>query len=184
MAKDSTAFTLTEGKLGSKEEAGTEKISFEMPKGDVKLTACWSASSLDPNQRIDPNEPLDEDFGVEPAPMDTTGGTIAAVAVGGAAIWGGYEVVTRVILNELLPEGAAIPANRGQLALLVWNTAGRPEPAAQPAFADVADADMAKAAQWCTEQGTMDAKGDCFEPEDWTPKFKVIEVWNKAFPKQ
>ena len=51
-----------------------------------------------------------------------------------------------------------------------------------PAFADVADPDMAKAAQWCTEQGTMDAKGDCFEPEGWTPKFKVIEVWNKAFP--
>ena len=112
------------------------------------------------------------------------GGAIAAVALGGAAVWGGYEVVTRVILHELLPEGAAIPANRGQLALLVWNNAGRPEPAAQPAFADVADADMAKAAQWCTEQGIMDAKGDCFEPEGWTPKFKVIEVWNKAFPKQ
>ncbi|MFQ8910163.1 MAG: hypothetical protein ACLR7P_09355 [Faecalibacterium sp.] len=112
------------------------------------------------------------------------GGAIAAVAVGGAAIWGGYEIATRVILHSLLPEDAAIPANRGQLALLVWNTAGRPEPAGAPAFADVADPDMAKAAQWCTEQGTMDAKGDCFEPEGWTPKFKVIEVWNKAFPKQ
>ena len=277
-----TAFTLTDGKLGSKEEAGTEEISFDMPKGDVKLTAVysipasvlrstvtvtggtakstlgegsdipaeigttveitatpydaekypgmefveweivypdsfyqnfpdgipenlqlkldnaksatttfkmpvypvkliahWSASAV-----ADPDEPIDEDFGVEPAPMDTTGGAIAAVAVGGAAIWGGYEIATRVILNGLLPEGAAIPANRGQLALLVWNTAGRPEPAAQPAFADVADPDMAKAAQWCTEQGTMDAKGDRFEPEGWTPKFKVIEVWNKAFPKQ
>ena len=84
--------------------------------------------------------------------------------------------------NDLLPEGAAIPANRGQLALLVWNTAGRPEPAGAPAFADVTDPDMAKAAQWCTEQGTMGAKGDRFEPEGWTPKFKVIEVWNKAFP--
>ena len=184
VAKDSTAFTPTEGKLGSKEEAGTEEISFEMPKGNVKLTACWSASSLDPNQRIDPNEPLDEDFGVEPAPMDTTGGAIAAVAVGGAAIWGGYEIATRVILHSLLPEGAAIPANRGQLALLVWNAAGRPEPAGAPAFADVADADMAKAAQWCIEQGILDAKDDRFEPEGWTPKFKVIEVWNKAFPKQ
>jgi hypothetical protein len=51
-----------------------------------------------------------------------------------------------------------------------------------PAFADVTDPDMAKAAQWCTEQGTMGAKGDRFEPEGWTPKFKVIEVWNKAFP--
>ena len=113
------------------------------------------------------------------------GGAIAAVVLGGAAVWGGYEVVTRVILNELLPEGAAIPANRGQLALLVWNNAGRPEPAAQPAFADVVDADMAKAAQWCVEQGIMEAKtAETFKPEGWTPKLKVIEVWNKAFPKQ
>ena len=157
-------------------------FTFKMPNGPVELVAQWSASSLDPKHPIDPDEPLDEDFGVEPAPMDTTGGTIAAVAVGGAAIWGGYEIATRVILHSLLPEGAAIPANRGQLALLVWNTAGRPEPAGAPAFVDVTDPDTAKAAQWCTEQGTMAAKGDRFEPEGWTPKFKVIEVWNKAFP--
>ena len=274
----STAFTLTDGKLGSKEEAGTEEISFDMPNGNVKLTAVysvpasvlrstvtvtggtakstlgegsdipaeigtevkitadveehpdeehpdkvfekweivypenfpenvpeelqlkldnaksatttfempvypvkliahWSASAV-----AGPDEPFDPDFGYDAS--SAAGGAIAAVAVGGAAIWGGYEIATRVILNDLLPEGAAIPANRGQLALLVWNTAGRPEPAGAPAFADVADPDMAKAAQWCTEQGTMDAKGDCFEPEGWTPKFKVIEVWNKAFPKQ
>lgn len=129
-----------------------------------------------------PDEPLDPDAGYDAS--SAAGGAIAAVAVGGAAIWGGYEIATRVILHSLLPEDAAIPANRGQLALLVWNTAGRPEPAGAPAFADVADPDMAKAAQWCTEQGTMDVKGDCFEPEGWTPKFKVIEVWNKAFPKQ
>ena len=273
-----TAFTLTDGKLGSKEEAGTEEISFDMPKGNVKLTAVYSVPasvlrstvtveggtakstlgegsdipaeigteveitatpydaekypgmefveweivypenfpenvpenlqlkldnaksaattfkmpaypvkliahwSASPVAKPDPDEPIDEDFGVEPAPMDTTGGAIAAVAVGGAAIWGGYEIATRVILHSLLPEGAVIPASRGQLALLVWNTAGRPEPAGAPAFADVTDPDMAKAAQWCTEQGTMAAKGDRFEPEGWTPKFKVIEVWNKTFP--
>ena len=154
-------------------------FTFKMPNGPVELTASWKGDAV---VKPDPDEPLDEDFGVEPAPMDTTGGTIAAVAVGGAAIWGGYEIATRVILHRLLPEGAAIPANRGQLALLVWNTAGRPEPAGVPAFADVTDPDMAKAAQWCTEQGTMAAKGDRFEPEGWTPKFKVIEVWNKAFP--
>ena len=165
-------------KLDNAKSAAT---TFKMPAYPVKLIAHWSAS---PVAKPDPDEPIDEDFGVEPAPMDTTGGAIAAVAVGGAAIWGGYEIATRVILNGLLPEGAAIPANRGQLALLVWNTAGRPEPAGAPAFADVTDPDMAKAAQWCTEQGTMDAKGDRFEPEGWTPKFKVIEVWNKAFPKQ
>ena len=176
-------FGVTIGKLGSETELGTEEITFIMPKGAVKLTAQWSGT---PATKPDPDQPLDEDFGVD-TPADTgsdAGGAIAAVAVGGAAIWGGYEIATRVILNGLLPEGAAIPANRGQLALLVWNTAGRPEPAGAPAFADVTDPDMAKAAQWCTEQGTMDAKGDRFEPEGWTPKFKVIEVWNKAFPKQ
>ena len=161
------------------DNAKSATTTFKMPVYPVKLIAHWSASAV-----AGPDEPIDEDFGVEPAPMDTTGGTIAAVAVGGAAIWGGYEIATRVILHNLLPEGAAIPANRGQLALLIWTEKGKPEPAAQPAFADVADADMAKAAQWCTEQGTMDAKGDRFEPEGWTPKFKVIEVWNKAFPKQ
>ena len=129
-----------------------------------------------------PDETPDPGSGYDAS--SAAGGAIAAVAVGGAAVWGGYEIATRVILHSLLPEGTAIPANRGQLALLVWNTAGRPEPAGAPAFADVADPDMAKAAQWCTEQGIMDAKGDRFEPEGWTPKFKVIEVWNKAFPKQ
>ena len=113
------------------------------------------------------------------------GGAVAAVIVGGAAVWGGYEIATRVILHNILPEGAEIPANRGQLALLVWNTAGRPEPVNTPAFADVADADTAKAAQWCVEQGLLDAKSEStFKPEGWMPKFKTIEVWEKAFPKQ
>ena len=163
------------------DNAKSATTTFKMPVYPVKLIAHWSASPVD---KPNPDEPIDEDFGVEPAPMDTTGGTIAAVAVGGAAIWGGYEIATRVILHNLLPEGAAIPANRGQLALLIWTEKGKPEPAAQPAFADITDAEQAKAAQWCTEQGTMDAKGDRFEPEGWTPKFKVIEVWNKAFPKK
>lgn len=141
----------------------------------------------DPNLAADDNDkPLLPSDIVEigAAPEGDAGGAIAAVVLGSAAVWGGYEVVTRVILHELLPEGTAIPANRGQLALLVWNNAGRPEPAAQPAFADVADTDMAKAAQWCAEQGIMEAKSaDTFKPEGWTPKFNVIETWNKAFPK-
>ena len=141
----------------------------------------------DPNLAADDNDkPLLPSDIVEigAAPEGDAGGAIAAVVLGSAAVWGGYEVVTRVILNELLPEGAAIPANRGQLALLVWNNAGRPEPAAQPAFADVADADMAKAAQWCVEQGLLDAREGKFESDGWMPKFKTIEIWNKAFPKK
>jgi hypothetical protein len=155
------------------------ETTFKMPVYPVKLIAHWSASAV-----AGPDEPIDEDFGVEPAPMDTTGGTIAAVAVGGAAIWGGYEIATRVILHNLLPEGAAIPANRGQLALLIWTEKGKPEPAAQPAFADITDAEQAKAAQWCVEQGLLDAREGKFESDGWMPKFKTIEIWNKAFPKK
>ena len=163
-------------KLDNAKSAAT---TFEMPVYPVKLIAHWSASAV-----TDPDEPLDPDFGVEPAPMDTTGGTIAAVAVGGAAIWGGYEIATRIILNDLLPAGAAIPANRGQLALLIWTEKGKPEPAAQPAFADITDAEQAKAAQWCVEQGLLDAREGKFESDGWMPKFKTIEIWNKAFPKK
>lgn len=161
------------------DNAKSATTTFKMPVYPVKLIAHWSASAV-----ADPDEPIDEDFGVEPAPMDTTGGTIAAVAVGGAAIWGGYEIATRVILHNLLPEGAAIPANRGQLALLIWTEKGKPEPAAQPAFADITDAELAKAAQWCVEQGLLDAREGKFESDGWMPKFKTIEIWNKAFPKK
>ena len=161
------------------DNAKSATTTFEMPAYPVKRIAHWSASAV-----ADPDEPIDEDFGVEPAPMDTTGGTIAAVAVGGAAIWGGYEIATRVILHNLLPEGAAIPANRGQLALLIWTEKGKPEPAAQPAFADITDAEQAKAAQWCVEQGLLDAREGKFESDGWMPKFKTIEIWNKAFPKK
>ena len=161
------------------DNAKSATTTFKMPVYPVKLIAHWSASAV-----ADPDEPIDEEFGVEPAPMDTTGGAIAAVAVGGAAIWGGYEIATRVILNDLLPEGAAIPANRGQLALLIWTEKGKPEPAAQPAFADITDAEQAKAAQWCVEQGLLDAREGKFESDGWMPKFKTIEIWNKAFPKK
>ena len=163
------------------DNAKSATTTFKMPVYPVKLIAHWSAS---PVAKPDPDEPIDEDFGVEPAPMDTTGGAIAAVAVGGAAVWGGYEIATRVILNGLLPEGAAIPANRGQLALLIWTEKGKPEPAAQPAFADITDAEQAKAAQWCVEQGLLDAREGKFESDGWMPKFKTIEIWNKAFPKK
>ena len=161
-----------------------QTIEFKVPKSEVKLVAHWKSDALNPS--TDPNAPLDPDFDVDPVDdgSGAAGAIVAGAALGGAAVWGGYEIATRIILNDLLPEGAAIPANRGQLAMLLWQTAGKPEPAAQPAFTDVADAELAKAAQWCTEQGVLDAKGDRFEPEGWTPKFKVIEVWNKAFPKQ
>lgn len=164
-------------------DATSSETSFTMPDCEVTLVAHWIDGAMPEKPGTDNPDP---DFDVDPVDdgSGAAGAIVAGAALGGAAVWGGYEITTRVILNDLLPEGAAIPANRGQLALLIWTEKGKPEPAAQPAFADVADADMAKAAQWCVEQGTMATKGDRFEPEGWTPKFKVIEVWNKAFPKK
>lgn len=149
----------------------SQTISFEVPECEVKLVAHWKASGMNPI--VDPDEDLDPGFGVETESSD-----------GGAAVWGGYEIATRVILHGLLPEGVAIPANRGQLALLIWTEKGKPEPAAQPAFADITDAEQAKAAQWCVEQGLLDAREGKFESDGWMPKFKTIEIWNKAFPKK
>ena len=161
-------------------------ISFEVPECEVKLVAHWKASGMNPI--VDPDEDLDPGFGVETESSDGgaggAGAAIAGVAIGGAAVWGGYEIATRIILNDLLPAGAAIPANRGQLALLIWTEKGKPEPAAQPAFADITDAEQAKAAQWCVEQGLLDAREGKFESDGWMPKFKTIEIWNKAFPKK
>lgn len=161
----------------------SQTISFEVPECEVKLVAHWKASGMNPI--VDPDEDLDPGFGVEPESSDGgAGAAIAGVAIGGAAVWGGYEIATRIILNDLLPAGAAIPANRGQLALLIWTEKGKPEPAAQPAFADITDAEQAKAAQWCVEQGLLDAREGKFESDGWMPKFKTIEIWNKAFPKK
>lgn len=111
-------------------------------------------------------------------------GAVLAVAGGaavvGAAGFGIYELATHAILKDLLPEGTAIPATRGELALLLWQNAGRPEPAALPAFADTADTETAKAAQWCTEQGLLTAEDGAFHPEQKVTKYRVIRIWKQA----
>ena len=116
---------------------------------------------------------------------DSSGfGAVLAVAGGaavvGAAGFGIYELATRAILKDLLPEGTAIPGTRGELALLLWQNAGRPEPAALPAFADTADTETAKAAQWCTEQGLLTAEDGTFHPEQKVTKYRMIRVWKQA----
>ena len=118
------------------ENIESQTIEFKVPKSEVKLVAHWKSDALNPS--TDPDASLDPDFDVDPVDdgSGAAGAIVAGAALGGAAIWGGYEIATRVILNDLLPEGAAIPANRGQLALLIWTEKGKPEPAAQPAFAD------------------------------------------------
>lgn len=178
----SADFGVTVGTLGSDTEQGTEEIAFIMPRGAVRLTAQWSAT---PATRPDPDQPLDEDFGVdtpqpkpepeepeEPeAPAESAAGAIAAVAIGGAAVWGGYEITTRAILKNLLPADATIPKTQGQLAELLWQNAGCP----QPTVAQATDA--AAAARWCVEQGYLE---EDFAPEKYVPKYKVIRILKQA----
>ena len=113
-------------------------------------------------------------------------GVLVSAALAGAAVYGGYEVATRVMLKNLLPEGAAIPATRGELAQLLWNAAGRPEAGAVvTVYPDITDADQQAAARWCTEQGLLTARSDgTFAPDGRVPKWRVIEVWNKAFARK
>ena len=128
----------------------------------------------------DISDPIPDDSSAGGDSSDAAGALVAA-AVAGAAVFGGYTIITELMLQDLLPEGAAIPKNQAQLAKLVWQTAGFPEPENASAFANMTDPETAKAAQWCVEQGCLDAD---FDPDRWTPKFKVIQTWNKAFPKQ
>ena len=135
----------------------------------------WNGEGPEPDPAPVPDEPVIDGSGF---------GTVLAVAGGaavvGAAGFGIYELATRAILKDLLPEGMAIPATRGELALLLWQNAGRPEPAALPAFADTADTETAKAAQWCTEQGLLTAEDGAFHPEQKVTKYRVIRVWKQA----
>lgn len=141
-----------------------------------------AAVSLNESLTIIPNisDPIPDDSSAGGDSSDAAGALVAAAAAG-AAVFGGYTIITELMLQDLLPEGAAIPKNQAQLAKLVWQTAGFPEPENASAFANMTDPETAKAAQWCVEQGYLDAD---FDPDRWTPKFKVIQTWNKAFPKQ
>ena len=103
-------------------------------------------------------------------------GTLLAVsAVVGVAGVVAYQVGTELILDQLLPAGVAVPHTRAELAMLLWNTAGRPAPATLPVFADVADPELAQAAQWDIEQGYLKARADgSFKPDKGVAKWRVI----------
>ena len=123
--------------------------------------------------------------GTTTPPSGGGGGGAAILLVGGAAVaglvgYGVYNYVSEQQLKALLPEGTAVPENRAQTALLLWNTAGRPEPAEAPAFADVADPDTAKAAQWCVEQGLMKRRlNGKFAPGSSIPAYQVLNAYRK-----
>lgn len=149
------------------EEAFKQRtLTFRMPAQNLNITAMTT-----------PVKPLPEEESTEFSPLQTVAivaGTTAWFA--GSAVMG-YEAVTYSILADLLPTGTPIPRTREQLAVLLWSTAGRPEPAV---YSDVAEPDTAKAARWAVEAGLLPDMGEgVFTPGKRVTKVQVIRAWNQ-----
>lgn len=152
------------------EEAFKQRtLTFRMPAQNLNITAMTT-----------PVKPLPEEESTEFSPLQTVAivaGTTAWFA--GSAVMG-YEAVTYSILADLLPTGTPIPRTREQLAVLLWSTAGRPEPAAPAVYSDVAEPDTAKAARWAVEAGLLPDMGEgVFTPGKRVTKVQVIRAWNR-----
>ena len=115
-------------------------------------------------------------------------GVVTGVVAGGAAAtvvgWQLYNIGTDLYLQAVLPKGAAIPTNRQELALLLWQNAGKPE-AVTASYADIANdqTDAQKAARWAVANGLLDATGEdatVFAPAKSVSRLTVIKAWNKA----
>lgn len=180
---DTVTLTADTTKFPENEEFGWWEIS---PYGSVSNTLTGqyqrTATFTMPPENVSARA-MSKTAGVSTGGDD--GGGAAILLVGGAAVaglvgYGVYSYVSEQQLKALLPEGVAMPENRAQTALLLWNTAGRPEPAAQPAFPDVADPDTAKAAQWCVEHGLMNAKfRGRFAPDGSSPAYKTLNAYRQ-----
>ena len=114
-----------------------------------------------------------------------TASVIVGVALGTAATalvaWQAYDLGMSLYQEHWLPADFVMPKTRAELALLLWNTAGRPAPAAQPAFADITDPDTAQAAQWAVETGLMTPKSaDRFKPEKSVTRWKAVRSWKRV----
>ena len=110
---------------------------------------------------------------------------IAGVALGTAATalvaWQAYDLGMSLYQEHWLPADFVMPKTRAELALLLWNTAGRPAPAAQPAFTDITDPDTAQAAQWAVETGLITPKSaDRFKPEKSVTRWKAVRSWKRV----
>lgn len=155
------------------EEAFKQRtLTFRMPAKSLTITAETTTVEQ-------PEQPPEEDS-TEYSPLQTVGilaGTTAMFA--GCAVIG-YEAVTGSILADLLPKGTAIPSTREQLAVLLWSTAGKPEPAAPAVYSDVAEPETAKAARWAVEAGLLPDMGEgVFTPGKRVTKVQVIRAWSQ-----
>lgn len=143
-------------------------ITFTMPAENVEISAT-SNIPPEPGPDADGN-PL---FGLA---LGAVSGTLV-----GLTFYAAHQLGITQTLREILPAGAAIPANRGELALLLWNAADKPEPENQPAFTDVSDPETAKAAQWAIEAGLMETESSGkFAPAKRVTRLKVFRTWKSA----
>lgn len=143
-------------------------ITFTMPAENVEISATGDIPP-EPGPDADGN-PL---FGLA---LGAVGGTLV-----GLTLYAAHELGITQTLRETLPAGAAIPANRGELALLLWNAADKPEPEKQPTFTDVPDPETAKAAQWAIEAGLMETESSGkFAPAKRVTRLKVFRTWKSA----
>ena len=143
-------------------------ITFTMPAEDVEIRAT---GDIPPEPTPDAEvSPL---FGIA---LGAVGGTLV-----GLTFYTAHQLGITQTLRETLPAGAAIPANRGELALLLWNAADKPEPENQPTFTDVSDPETAKAAQWTIEAGLMETESSGkFAPAKHVTRLKVFRTWKSA----
>jgi len=151
--------------------------SAQYAGGTVKTGSFRIIAETTPEEP--PEQPPQGDS-TEFSPLQTVAivaGTTAWFA--GSAVMG-YEAVTYSILADLLPKGTPIPRTREQLAVLLWSTAGKPEPAAPAVYSDVAEPDTAKAARWAVEAGLLPDMGEgAFTPGKRVTKVQVIRAWNR-----
>lgn len=151
--------------------------SAQYAGGTVKTGSFRIIAETTPEEP--PEQPPQGDS-TEFSPLQTVAivaGTTAWFA--GSAVMG-YEAVTYSILADLLPKGTSIPRTREQLAVLLWSTAGKPEPAAPAVYSDVAEPDTAKAARWAVESGLLPDMGEgAFTPGKRVTKVQVIRAWNR-----
>lgn len=155
------------------EEAFKQRtLTFRMPAKSLTITAETTTVEQ-------PEQPPEEDS-TEYSPLQTVNLVVGTTALFAGCAVIGYEFVTGSILVDLLPKGTAIPSTREQLAVLLWSTAGKPEPTAPAVYSDVAEPETAKAARWAVEAGLLPDMGEgVFTPGKRVTKVQVIRAWSQ-----
>lgn len=159
--------------LTTPDENDPTKVTFTMPNADVEVTATFAGDS-------NPEEPVDP---VGPSDTGNIQGAISAVVIGAAAGAIIYEAGTGIYRVINMP-GIPMPSNRIELAELLWEHAGKPEPVSTALYSDIdeGDTDAQKAARWAVEQDLMkdDADNNKFHPAFPVSKLRTCLTWNAA----